>query len=84
MTELKQIPAPAKPEPAAEQAPAVKPAEPEPAGPEPPVLTPPVDSSRLLVNTLGMKLVLIPAGEFEMGAGDEDAKLMKEAGIKAE
>lgn len=51
----------------------------EPAGPEPPVPAPPVDTSRLLVNSIGMKLVLIPAGEFDMGASDEDAKLMKEA-----
>jgi formylglycine-generating enzyme required for sulfatase activity len=76
----KSEPAAAKPEPPAKQPEVAK--EPEtatPEGPEPPVPTPPVDASRLLVNSLGMKLVLIPAGEFDMGAGDEDAKLMKEA-----
>jgi formylglycine-generating enzyme required for sulfatase activity len=66
-------PVEAKPEPVAEQLPV------EPEGPERSVPAPPVDSSKLLVNTLGMKLVLIPAGEFDMGAGEEDAKLMKEA-----
>ncbi len=71
-------PAPAKPKPP-EMVEVAKPAEPaQPEGPEPPVPTPPVEKTRLLVNSIGMRLVLIPAGEFDMGAGEEDAKLMKQ------
>jgi len=64
---------------APERAPVAEPVEPaEPEGPEPPVPSPPVEASRLVVNSIGMKLVLIPAGEFDMGAGDDDATLMRE------
>jgi len=43
-----------------------------PIGPRPDFNIPPPGLQKLITNSIGMKLVLIPAGEFLMGSPDED------------
>lgn len=80
----KAVQEPAKPTPLFEPSPPSKKVEPVKEQPKPTevaqavIPTPPVDPSKLLVNSIGMKLVLIPAGEFEMGTTEEEFKQLEQ------